>query len=469
MSGTIIAVAVVSAGVGAVIAWLVANARSSSRLQLTSGDAQRAAAERDAAQRERTRIEAELAAARTRRDEASAARIAAETRFTEAQKQIEEMRQFVESARTQLEGSYELLSKQALDGAITRLLDVVKPHLDGTKGEIVGSLDAKKSEIDAMLGPVREMLTQYRSELQATEEKRSRNYGEIELQIKQLLEATEATRREASKVADALGNPKVGGTWGETALERCLELAGMTKDRDYKTQETFRNKDDDAIRPDVIVFLPGDKVIPIDSKAPTAAYLEARSEPDEKRQQELLVQHARSVKRHIDQLSSKEYHDNVGRSVDFTVLFLGGDQLLYAALGADPSLFEYAASQRVFLATPLILLPLLRAVVASWRAERSEENAKKSLELAQELYDRFTKVFSDIDGVGKALEQAAKKYNAAIGSIDSRLVPQARKLQELVASSKDLPELDSIEGEIRESGKLPAIPAVQLRDIEGEA
>ncbi len=431
---------------GFLLGWLTTRARS-------SGMIQRLTTERDLAQGERQRVESALESLRTSLEEAQRLRVEAETSRSGAQKQIEEMTKFVSEARQQLEGTYSKLSQDALSAAIESLLRVVKPHLDGTKGEITSALDSRKTEIDGLLKPVREMLDKYQGELRESEKKRVEGYAGIEQQVRALLEATEATRREASKVATALSNPRVSGAWGEQALKRCVELAGMTAYCDFTTQETF-STEGGRIRPDLIIRLPNERVIAVDSKAPMTAYLEASAETDEKRQKDLLGQHARNLRRHIDQLSSRDYHENIGDSLDLTVLFLGGEQFLYSALMADPTIFEFGAERKVFIATPTVLVPLLRVVAISWKADQTEDNARRALETGRELYERFVKVLGDIEGVGNALATATRKYDEAIRSIDARLIPKARELQSFVSSSKEIPDLGSIDASVSRVTKL---------------
>lgn len=454
------------AAAGVAIGWLAATLRRNTSLQAGAGDMQRALAERDLAKAERMRIEGEMRGSRERLEQEQQARVEAETRRDETERVLAEKLRWIDQQREQLKGEYAQLSTAALGNAVEQLLQVVKPHLDGAQGAIVSSLDAKKGEIDQLLIPLRGMLEAYQSELKVSEEKRNQGYASIEQQVRQLLEATEATRKETSKVATALSNPKVSGGWGEQQLKRCVELAGMTEYCDFSIQETFDSKDDKRLRPDMVVRLPNERVIAVDSKAPLTAYLEAAAEPDDKRQKELLVQHARNIRRHIDALGAREYHEVIGESLDFTVLFLGGEQFLYAALVADPNLFEYGAERKVFVATPTVLMPLLRVVDASWRAERSEESAKKALEVGKELYERFVKVFGDFEAVGAALERAAIAYNTAVRSVDSRLVPKARALQEYVSSTKELPKLDEVDPTIAESAKLPLQARLEIASPE---
>lgn len=445
-------VALVALAVGFAIGWF------SRRPDLsTAGDLQKAIAEREIAVSERRRVEETAEALRARLEGEQQQRTAAETREREVERKLGEMQQFLTAAQQQLENSYAKLSQTALEAAVKQIQTMVTPHLERNRGEITTTLDAKKGEIEGLLTPVREMLVTYQSELKESEAKRNQGYASIEQQVKQLLEATEATRREASRVATALGNPKVSGSWGEHALQRCVELAGMTGYCDFTTQETVESREKERLRPDMTIRLPNDRKIPVDSKAPTQAYLEAAAEQDERRQKELLALHARNLRRHIDALSSREYHEALGDSVDFTVLFLGGEQFLYAALVADPSLFEYGAEKKVFIATPTVLVPLLRVVAAAWRAEQTEENAKRALEVGNELYERFLKVFRDIDAVGKALDGAVQKYNEAMRSIDSRLVPKGKELQARIASTKEIPELAAIDSGVLEATKVPLL------------
>ncbi|HUO85512.1 MAG TPA: DNA recombination protein RmuC [Thermoanaerobaculia bacterium] len=426
---------------GFLLGWLIASSRHSSMRH-------RLSAERDLAIQERQRAETSLQSLRERMETEQRSRVEAETSAAASQAQLEQMSRFVAETRQQLEGAYAKLSQDALGSAIQQLLEVVKPHLDGARGEIVSTLDTKKTEIDLLLSPVREMLDKYRTELKESEEKRSSGYSTLQDRIGQLLEATEAARKETSRLATALANPKVSGTWGEQALQRCVELAGMTQYCHFETQQTYDTRESGRVRPDMTILLPNDRKIAVDAKAPMTAYLEASAETDEKRQKEFLAQHARNLRRHIDQLGSREYHDSIGESLDLTILFLGGEQFLYAAMVADPAIFEYGAERKVFIATPTVLVPLLRVVSIAWRADQTEEHAKRALESGSELYERFLKVLRDIEAVGRALTHATQRYDEAVRSINARLVPKARELQSFVGSSREVPRLEPVDAAV---------------------
>ncbi len=437
--------------------------KASSRL---AGEVQRACSERDHLASERKRAEAQQQALHTRLEAEQRSRVEAETRLVESQRLLTSQSNFVEETRVQLENSFSVLSQKALENVSVNLLTANRTQIEGTKGELVSSLDTKKVEIDSLLQPLREMLTQYKAELSTSEKVRNEAYGGLQEQIRQMLLAQETTQKETSKLVSALRVPNVRGAWGENTLRNCVELAGMSEFCDFSVQETFTTEDGRRLRPDLIIRLPNNRVIVVDSKAPIDAYLEAASETDEVKTRSLLDQHAKNLRKHVEMLSRKEYQSNVGETVDFTVMFLGGEQFLSSALITDPTTFEFAADRKVFLATPTVLLPLLRAVSASWKAERSDENARQALEIGRELYDRFVKVFEHFSGVGSALDGAVKKFNEAIGSIDSKLVPKAMQLQKHVSSSKEVPELRQVERQTLDSSKLsqPRLTILEQED-----
>ncbi|MEA2488339.1 MAG: recombination protein RmuC, partial [Acidobacteriota bacterium] len=223
---------------------------------------------------------------------------------------------------------------------------------------------------------------------------------------------------------------------------------------DFDVQQTFLNDEGRRLRPDLIVRLPNSRVIAVDSKAPLAEYTEASSEQDEVKKRELLAAHAKTMRRHIDALSKREYQASVGESLDFTVMYLPGEHFLSAALVTDVTLFEYAVERKIYLASPTVLLPLLRAVAAGWKVERTEENAKKMHDAGVELFNRFVKVMEHIANIGKALQGTVEKYNAAIGSIDRMLWPKGEEMQRMAQSGKEMKNIDQLDVLPLESTKL---------------
>src|SRR5581483_7183699 len=332
--------------------------------------------------------------------------------------------------------------------------EVGKSIVQQNKVQVDGSLDTKKAEIATLLDPLNRMLDQYRGELMKSERMRTEAYGGLQQQIRTLLSAQESAQREAARLANALQSPTVRGSWGENTLKRCIELAGMSEFCDFETQETFFNEEGRRLRPDVIVHLPNHRVIAIDAKVPLSEYTAAANESSEEKKRELLTQHVKTLRRHIEALSRREYQTAVGDTLDFTVMFLPGEHFLSAGLLTDPTLFDFAAEKKVVLASPTVLLPLLRAVATGWKAERTEENAKKMHEAGVELFNRFVRVMELIADTGSSLQKTVEKYNAAIRSIDTRLWPKGEELQRMSGNGKELGSLDQIEAVPLESSKL---------------
>lgn len=458
MTVTVLVFCVIALLVGAIVGWVVGSARK-------SAEAQRALAERDSAVAERRKSDAARGEMQLRLEQAQQARASAEakaeTRIAEADRVLANHAQL----QKQIEDSFAALAQKAFK-------DVSESLVRTNTTQVTGALDTKKVEIDAMLKPMRDMLESYRGEVLKSEQARNESYGGLQEQIRTLLTAQETTQREASRLANALQSPTVQGSWGEMSLKRCVEMAGMSEYcRDFETQQTFTSEDGRRLRPDLIVNLPNARVIAIDAKAPLSDYIAACNEPEEAKKRALLEQHARNIRRHIDTLSRKEYQGSVGETLDFTVMFIPGEHFLSAALTTDTALMEYAWEKKIFLASPIILLPLLRAVAASWKAEKTEENAKKMHDAAVELFNRFITVMKYITDVGEQLGRTVGDYNKVIRSIDTRLWPKGEELQRMAGSGKELAELKQLEAVPLESAKLrltmqneePGV-VVQIRD-----
>jgi len=414
----------------AVAGFLVARLRA-------KADVARVVAERDSSRQERERTEVALAGTRALLEQAQTQRAASVARAAH-----------LEGTREQMESVFTAAAQRALNDVGASLVQMNKTQVDG-------SLDTKKVEIEGLLKPLREMLDTYRGEVLRGEKIRAESYGDLQAQIRALLTAQESAQREAARLANALQSPTVQGSWGEMSLKRCIELAGMSEYcRDFETQPTFITDEGKRLRPDIIIHLPNRRVIAIDAKAPLTEYIAASNETDEARRRLLLEHHAKNIRRHIDALSRREYQASIGDTLDFTVMFIPGEHFLAAALAADTTLLEYAAERRVFLASPTVLLPLLRATAASWKAERTEENAKRMHDAGVELFNRFVKAMDLVADVGASLGRTVESYNKAIRSIETRLWPKGEEMQRMAGSGKELGELKQLEAVPIESGRL---------------
>jgi len=465
MTITALFLCVIALLVGAIVGWLAGSARKSAEAHAARAERDVVLAQRDLAVAERKKSDEARAEMQRRVETAQQARAVAEATANARMAEAEKLLGNHAAMQKQLEDSFAALAQKAFQNVSESLVQT-------NKTQVTGALDTKKVEIQAMLEPMREMLESYRGEVQKSEQARNESYGGLQEQIRTLLTAQESAQREASRLANALQSPTVQGSWGEMSLRRCIEMAGMSEFcRDFETQQTFISEDGRKLRPDMVVNLPNSRVIAVDAKAPLGEYIAACNEPDEARKRTLLEQHAKNIRRHVDLLSRKEYQGSVGETLDFTVMFIPGEHFLSAALTTDVTLMEYAWEKKIFLASPIILLPLLRAVAASWKAEKTEENAKKMHDAAVELFNRFLTVMKYITDVGDQLGRTVEDYNKVIRSIDTRLWPKGEELQRMAGSGKDLAELKQLDAVPIESAKLrltmqneePGV-VVQIRD-----
>jgi DNA recombination protein RmuC len=230
-------------------------------------------------------------------------------------------------------------------------------------------------------------------------------------------------------------------------LRRVVELAGMIEHCDFDTQVAARSSDPDAagVRPDMIIRLSGNRLIPVDAKVPFASYLEAADCPDERRRAALLAAHARALRGHVDALAAKAYWRHFQPSPEFVVLFVPGDPLLDAALSADAGLTDYAFARNVVIATPSTLIALLRTVAHVWRQERLSASATEVYELGRELHRRLGTLSGHLAAVGTGLDRAVRSYNSTVRSLETRVLVAARRMADLGVSGEELPSPDQVE------------------------
>jgi len=298
-------------------------------------------------------------------------------------------------------------------------------------------LALRQQGVDALVGPLREQLGKVEHQLHALEAERSRQVGELSAQVGQVREGSERLGRETAALVDALRRPQARGRWGELQLRRVVEHAGMLDRCDFDEQVQVRGEAG-ALRPDLVVRLPGNRCVVVDAKVTLAAYLEAAESSDERVRAERTAAHARHLRAHVDQLAGKEYWRQFPSAPEFVVLFVPGEAFLGPALEADPALLEHAYARGVHLATPTTLVTLLRAVAHGWRTESLAEDARAVLEAGREVHGRLATLAGHVDKLGRSLNASVGAYNATVGSLERSLLPSARRMAELGVTGGDL-------------------------------
>jgi DNA recombination protein RmuC len=360
----------------------------------------------------------------------------------------------------------ELLRAQALESAHTVADELVKRADQSFKSRE----DLTQARLEAQLKPVAETLAKFEQQVQAIEKARAEETGGLKQQITSLLDASVATQNEARKLSDALKRaPNVRGRWGEQSLRNVLEACSLNGRFDFVEQATVESDEGRALRPDALVRLAGGGVLALDSKVNLNPYLDALGAQSEEERAEHVSRYVKGFKAHVDALSRKAYWDQFRkppfeRSPGFVVMYVPGENFLCAALDAHPSILDDARQAKVLIASPTSLFALLQTVALGWRAEDQAQNAQTIAELGRELYARISTMTDHIEDVGHHLQKAVVKYNAFIGSLKDRVLPQARKFEKLGADhqSKEIPDIQSIDimpRELAPPGATPSLPS----------
>lgn len=358
----------------------------------------------------------------------------------------------VEDARARLTDTFRALSAQALESNNASFLALARGQLERIHEAAKGDLAARQQAIGELLSPVREALGKVESQIASVEKERAQAQGDLSRHLTGLAEAQAKLSSETSQLARALRTPAVRGRWGEIQLQRVVEIAGLAEHCDFVRQETLAGEGG-ARRPDMVVRLPANRTIAIDAKAPLQHYLAALEATDEESRRALLVEHARQIRRHLNDLSARSYWEALDGTPELVVLFLPGEHFFSAALEQQPDLIERAGERRVVLATPTTLIALLKSVAYGWRQERLADNARVVSELGRELHERLRVFAGHLVRVGRHLDRSVDAYNSAVGSLEARVMPGARRFQELGAAGGDqLPPLAAIDRRARAAG-----------------
>jgi len=381
----------------------------------------------------------------TRRAEGLNGQLEAERKAHAAR--IEELRGMGEEIERKFAG----LAQQALKGNAENFLNLVSERFEKHKEAASEDLAKRHEAIEGLIKPVAQSLEKFENRIGEIEKAREGAYRAIHEQVRALTDGQTRLHSETNKLVSALRQPKTRGRWGEFQLHQVFEMAGMSEHVDF-TSEHHVPGSEGARRPDAVVHLPGGKAVVVDAKTPLDAYLNAIEAVDEPSREAALKSHVRQIRAHVDALAGKEYWNALPVTPDFVVMFVPGEAFYSAAIEMDPELFESAISKKVLIATPTTLIALVKAIAYGWQQEKLAKNAEEVAGLARTLYDRIRTFGDHMEKLGAALRSSVERYNKAVGSLEGRVLPTARRFEGLgvVSAGTNVESLSGVEVEPRQ-------------------
>lgn len=376
----------------------------------------------------------------------------------------EKQLELVRADRKQLSEEMTAISSEVLRKTSKQLEEDLANRQKLERERSKNELDRRTTEIRTAVAPVTEKLGEVQKKVETLEKDRVKAQGELGQELKHLREGVGDLAQQAGGLTAALRKPMGRGSWGEVQLKNVIELAGMVEHCDFDTQHTVES-DDGRLRPDVIVHMPGGQTVVVDAKAPMEAFLEAQDVTDEHGREELMKKHARQVREHINILRTKNYQSQFDQSPELVVMFVPSEGLYHAALAEDSMLLEHGLKEKVLIATPTTLIGLLRAIYYGWGQDRIARSAQEIADAGRELHKRILTFAEPLSKVGKSLDNAAESYNKAIGSYETRVVPQLRRIEDAGAKShKEIEPSPSIDTTARSIAVETSIPEVDHGD-----
>ena len=382
---------------------------------------------------------------------------------------VAEKLELLDDAEQRLSNTFKALAADTLKGSGESFLKLAQLQLEKYQDQARSDLDQRKRSIDELVKPIADGLTKVDRKIEEVEKVRLEAYGELVAQIRGLGETQQRLHGETEKLVRALRTPSVRGRWGEIQLQRVVEIAGMIQHCDFVVQESVQTERG-VRRPDMTIRLPNNRSVVVDSKVPLDQYLNSLETEDDDVRQQHLQEHAKQLRRHIQELAGKSYWDRLEATPEFVVLFLPGEAFFGAALEQDPMLIEYGVEQRVILSTPTTLIALLKAVAYGWKQEKVSQSAAEIAALGRQIYDRVRSFTTHLQSTGDALSSAVRAYNQAVGSFETRLLVSARRLRELgVASGDEVTGVTGIERSTRAISSPDALTPPEQGDVFGDA
>ncbi len=333
---------------------------------------------------------------------------------------------WVETSKQQMREAFESLAGETLRTNSRDFLRYSRQELDAMLGKVRGDWKTQQVEIEKVVDPLKKNLDQLDGHVRTLEQKREGAYRALEQQLEGLGKTQVDLQKNTNDLVKALRSSNTRGQWGEMQLKRVVEMAGMVKNVSFKEQVDLGGG-----RPDMIVYLPGGGNLPVDSKTPIDAYMKAVEEEDEGRRNDLMKRHELSIRRRIKELADRKYWELLDHSPEFVIMFVPNEACLSAAFQMAPGLLEDALNQKVLIATPVTLLALLKSIAFGWQQHQVTENARQIADQGAELYKRLAKMLGHLENHRKHLHASVDSYNSVIGSMERRVIPSARKFEEM--------------------------------------
>jgi DNA recombination protein RmuC len=390
--------------------------------------------------------ESELEKSRGQMMEAGNARAAAEAKQSAAEKLLAEQKILQEKALADLREAFKALSADALKQSAPEFLRLAEQTFGKMQESAKGDLAQRQEAIKTLVEPLKQQLEVYQKRLQQSETTQSSTMGEVKKQLELLSQQSQTLAQETQQFRMVLHSNQARGRWGEETLRRVVEAAGMSAHCDF-TEQTQSGDN----RPDLVVHLPGERVIIVDAKVPDFDFLNALETADPMKRSESLATHAAKLKATIKALADRDYPSQFSNALDHVVLFLPAESLFSAALEGDRDLIVWAAEKGILLATPASLIALLRSVSVSWQQHAQTENAQKIAEAAREFFSRVVKFAEHFEKIRSGLDRANVAFNEAAASFQLRVRPAGERLADLggATASKELPDVQPLETTLR--------------------
>jgi DNA recombination protein RmuC len=390
-------------------------------------------------------IQSKTALATAQANQAAAEKILVEQRQLHEQN-LRDAKTAQEKAITDLRDTFRALSADALKQSAPEFLRLAEQSFGKFQEAANGDLEKRQESIKVLVEPLKQQLETYQKNLQQSSAAQSSTLGEVKKQLELLSQQSASLAQETQQFRMVLKSNQARGRWGEETLRRVVEAAGMSAHCDFMEQASSGEN-----RPDLVVKLPGERVIIVDAKVPDFDFLNALETADAARRADSLAAHAKKLKDTIRALAEKNYPGQFANSLDYVVLFLPAESLFSAALEGDHDLIVWAAQRRILLATPASLIALLRSVAVSWQQHAQTENAQKIAEAAQELFARVVKFTEHFEKIRGGLERANSAFNDAVGSYERMVKPSGERIQKLggPTAGKELADVQPLDTTLR--------------------